>query len=110
MGRTEMVNLRHQLKLVDPGRVTVRFEDARDYTHEPGARFTCTPCDYDLVWIASERWWTCPECGYELTVSEARAIVQHYRTLLQTLAKLVDGRRPRRWLWQMFFGRRKDTR
>lgn len=106
MGQADMVNLRHRLRLVDPGRVTIRFEDAVGEVHDLGARFTCTACDYDMAWDTKAGWWACPECGYELTASEARAIVRHCRTLLKTLARQVDGRRPRRWLWRMLFGRR----
>jgi predicted RNA-binding Zn-ribbon protein involved in translation (DUF1610 family) len=109
MSQADMVNLRRRIRLVDPGRVTVRFEDPVGEVHTLGARFICTACEYDMAWSSTAGWWACPECGYELTVSEARAIVKLCRTLLKTLAKQVDGRRPRRWRWRTLFGRRADT-
>lgn len=85
MGSREMEAVRRRLKLVDPDHVRVTLLDE--------ATFVCVPCDETMVWDEEKRWWSCMDCGYELTAPEALDLVGRAWALLKALKKDVKKKR-----------------
>lgn len=105
MGQAEMDKLRQQLHLRHEGQVRIIFD-------EPYAllTFECSTCLEKMDWDASRGWWNCPDCGYEVTVSEAQEIALKLTQAVKYLN--TDVRRKSgtggfgRWVLEKLFGRR----
>lgn len=80
--------------------------------------FECRTCDVLLRWNPVVQLWMCPECVYELNVTEAEMLIDEARQALRLLDQYVcrksgkprvDGERKGfwRWLWEKLFKKRE---
>jgi predicted RNA-binding Zn-ribbon protein involved in translation (DUF1610 family) len=101
---------RTQMKIDPSGKIRVGFE-LDSYGSSLEAVFECLSCNEFLAWRREKTWWFCPVCGYELTIPEARKVVQFAQSKLTDLSTAISGRGPEcRWLaWWRRLMRRKEA-
>ena len=64
-----------------------------------GAQLRCIACDAFLEWREGWKLFACPECGFELTASEAIELCDSHVRELRKLAELAGKKRG--WLWRL---------
>lgn len=105
MGMREMDELRRKLRLEHEGRIRVAFV----YPYQL-PMFECVSCSETMLWTASKNWWSCPDCGYEVTPEEVLAISNQLASAVGRFKSDVSRKAGKGfWTWvsEKLFGRQK---